>query len=71
MTLQLTRADTVNVEITWSAVSNVLHRVQYQPDLNASTWNDLIGDVLAGGSTASKTDIRATTNRFCQVQVSP
>jgi hypothetical protein len=60
-----------NVVITWSAVSNGIYRVQYEPFLNATNWTDLIGDVLSSGSTASKTDIQTTTNRFYRVQVVP
>jgi hypothetical protein len=69
--LPLTFAGTTNVVITWSTVSNGLYRVQYKSDLNATTWTDLIGDVLASGSTASKTDIKTATNRFYRVQVLP
>ena len=60
-----------NVVITWSAVSNGTYRLQYKPFLNATNWTDLIGDVLSSGSTASKTDIKTTTNRFYRVQVVP
>jgi hypothetical protein len=60
-----------NVLITWSAVSNGNYRVQYKPFLNATTWSDLIGDVLPSGSTASKTDLQTPTNRFYRVQVVP
>jgi hypothetical protein len=57
--------------ITWSAVSNATYRVQYKGDLSVTNWTDLIGDVLAGGSTASKTDLKTTTNRFYRVQMLP
>jgi hypothetical protein len=67
----LTGAGTPNVVITWSAVSNVSYRIQYKSDLGATNWTDLIGDVLASGSTASKTDLRTTANRFYRVQVLP
>jgi MBG domain (YGX type) len=60
-----------NVVISWSAVSNGTYRVQYQPVLNATNWTDLIGDVTATGSTASKTDSLTTTNRFYRVRVQP
>jgi hypothetical protein len=69
--LSLTGAGTTNAVITWSAVSNATYRVQHKPDLNTTNWTDLIGDVLASGSTASKTDIETTTNRFYRIQVLP
>jgi uncharacterized protein involved in high-affinity Fe2+ transport len=69
--LALTSAATTNVVITWNAVSNTTYRVQYKGVLSATNWTDLIGDVLAGGSTASKTDLKTTTNRFYRVQVLP
>jgi hypothetical protein len=34
-------------------------------------WTDLLGDVLASGSLASKTDPKTTTNRFYRIQVLP
>ncbi len=57
--------------ITWTALSNGTYRVQYKSDLNATSWTNLVGDVTATGSTASKTDIRTTTNRFYRLQVLP
>jgi hypothetical protein len=67
----LTGAGTANVVITWTAASNVTYRVQYKSDLAAANWTDLVGDVTATGSTASKTDVRTTTNRFYRLQVLP
>ena len=69
--LPLTRVGTTNIVITWSAVSNGTYRVQYNPVLNTTNWTDLIGDVIATGSTASKTDAMTTTNRFYRVRVLP
>ena len=57
-----------NVVITWTAFSNATYRVQFNSNLNAATWTDLDGDVVAGASTASKTDV-LTTNRFYRIQV--
>jgi hypothetical protein len=62
---------TTNVVITWSAVSNGNYRVQYNSDLNTTNWTALSEDVTASGSLASKTDIKASTNRFYRVQVVP
>jgi hypothetical protein len=69
--LPLTLVGTTNVVISWSTVSNGTYRVQYKPVLNATNWTDLVGDVTATGSTASKTDILTTSNRFYRVQVLP
>ena len=69
--LSLTGMGTPSVVITWSAVSNATYRVQYKTDLNAPTWTDLDGDVLASGNLASKTDLNTPTNRFYRVGVSP
>jgi hypothetical protein len=69
--LSLTRAGTTNIAITWSAVSNGTYRVQFNPVLNTTNWTDLAGDVIATGSTASKTDTMTTTNRFYRVRVLP
>ena len=69
--LPLARLGTTNIVIMWTAVSNATYRVQYNPVLNTTNWTALVGDVIATGSTASKTDILATTNRFYRVQVLP
>jgi hypothetical protein len=69
--LGLTSAGPTDVLITWSAVSNATYRVQYKGVLSATNWSDLSGDLLAVGSTAFKTDIKTTTNRFCRIQVTP
>ena len=69
--LTLTSAGTNNVVITWSAVSNATYRVQHKGLLSITNWTDLAGDVVAAGSTASKTDLKTTTNRFYRVQVVP
>ena len=59
------------VVITWTSVSNVNYRVQYNPLLTTTNWIDLIGEVVASGRTASKTDSMTRTNRFYRVQVWP
>ena len=59
-----------NVVITWSAVSNATYRVQFKADLTAP-WTDLPGDVLAAGSTASKTDAPTSNSGFYRIQVLP
>jgi hypothetical protein len=69
MIRSLAVAGPLDVVITWSAVSNGIYRVQYQPVLGTTNWTDLIGDVTATGNTASKNDSRTPTNRFYRVQV--
>jgi trimeric autotransporter adhesin len=69
--LSLTGASTANVLLTWSAVSNANYRVQFKSDLKTTNWADLDGDVTAIGSTASKIDIKTTTNRVYRVKVLP
>jgi hypothetical protein len=69
--LPLTFSGTEGVVVTWNAISNVTYRVQYTPDFGSAAWADLIGDVVAAGNTASKTDIRTATNRFYRVRVAP
>jgi hypothetical protein len=71
MMLPLTRVGTTNIVITWTSVSNATYRVQYNPVLRATNWTDLVGDVIATGSTASKTDILTVTNRLYRVRVLP
>jgi hypothetical protein len=60
-----------NVVITWSAVSNGNYRVQFKSILNATNWTDLTGNVLSSGTTASKTDIKTSINRFYRIQILP
>jgi hypothetical protein len=59
-----------NVVITWSAVSNATYRVQFKANLS-DAWTSLAGDVLATGSTASKTDAPTTSTGFYRIQVLP
>jgi hypothetical protein len=66
-----TLLSTTEVLISWTAVSNRVYRVQYNPVLGTTNWTDLAGDVTAIGNTASKNDIRTSTNRFYRVQVLP
>jgi hypothetical protein len=69
--LSPTRSGTTNIVITWTSVSNAIYRVQFNPVLGTTNWTDILGDVTATGSTASKTDILTTSNRFYRVQVLP
>jgi hypothetical protein len=69
--LPLAFVNRTNVVISWSAASNGNYRVQYISTLGSTSWSNLIGDVTATGSTASKTDTLTTSNRFYRVQVLP
>jgi hypothetical protein len=55
--------------VRWTAVSNGVYRVQYNPDLVPTNWTDLPGDITATDSVASKRDIITTGNRFYRVMV--
>jgi hypothetical protein len=54
--LSLKDAGTSNVVLSWSAVSNVTYRVQYQANLVGTNWVDLAPDVTAMNTTASATN---------------
>ena len=69
--VSLTRLGATNIELTWNAISNAMHRVQYKEDLNSTIWTDLAGDVLASADTASKTDVLTDKNRVYRVQLLP
>jgi hypothetical protein len=57
-----------SVNLTWTAVTGVNYRLQYNTNLAGTNWTAVAGDVLAGGSTASKTDSPATNaTRFYRV----
>ena len=44
-----------HVQLTWSAISNQVYRVQYTTNLN-TTWYSLPGDITATGPTCTKLD---------------
>lgn len=71
--LRISPVVSTNVTLSWSAISGNQYRVQYSTDLLVTNWNNLSGDVIAGGSTASKMDglSTTTTNRFYRVLVLP
>ena len=43
----------------------------YFAEILREDWTDLLGDVIATGSTASKTDVLTTTNRFYRFRLFP
>ena len=68
----LTGAGTASVSIQWSAVSNVIYRVQYTSNLNTGAWVDITPDVTAAGNTASATDNPAGASlRFYRILIVP
>ncbi len=69
--LQLADSGNGNLLITWSTVTNGTYRVQFNAQLGTTNWLDLPGDVTAAGLTASKQDIKTTTNRFYRIKVVP
>jgi hypothetical protein len=60
-----------NALLTWTAVSNVTYRLEFNPDLTPSNWNVLPGDIIGLSNTASKQDTLVASNRFYRVQVLP
>jgi hypothetical protein len=60
-----------NVLLSWAAVSNILYRLEFNPDLTPSNWTALPGDVLSTSTNASKLDPLTPSNRFYRVRVLP
>lgn len=44
------------VTITWTSIAGTVYRLQYKTNLTDPTWLSVPGDVVASGSTVSKTD---------------
>lgn len=61
-----------DLKLTWTAVSNVTYRLEFNPDLaNLTNWNAVPGDVTAATNTASKLDPLTSSNRFYRTRVLP
>jgi hypothetical protein len=60
-----------NVLLSWSAISNITYRLEYNSDLGLTNWNGLPGDVTAVSTSASKLDTLTPSNRFYRVRVLP
>lgn len=60
-----------NINLIWTANSNITYRLEYNSDLNPSNWTALPGDVIGVSNTASKQDARTSSNRFYRVRVAP
>lgn len=56
------------VTLSWSAISGLTYRVQFNDDLGTTNWMDLPPDITATNLTASKTDVVGTNGfRFYRV----
>jgi hypothetical protein len=60
-----------NILLTWTASSNFIYRLEFNPVLPASNWNAVPGDVTTSSNTASKLDSLTSSNRYYRVQVFP
>ena len=70
--LAIGRAGSSAVTLTWSAISGMTYRVEYNPNFSTATWSGLPPDVMATGSTASKTDNPSSAiQRFYRVVLLP
>ena len=61
----------LDVKLTWTAVSNITYRLEFNPDLAPSNWTALPTDVIGVSNTASKLDALTPSNRFYRVRVLP
>jgi hypothetical protein len=60
------------VNISWSALSNRIYRLQYKPDINDSNWIDLFPVIPATGPTAAAADSSGvSTQRFYRILLLP
>jgi hypothetical protein len=61
-----------NTTVVWLATSNLVYRLQSKTSLSDSNWVDISGDIVASGSTASKTDpITPVSKKFYRVVLLP
>jgi hypothetical protein len=60
-----------NINLTWTAISNLTYRLEFKSDLNPINWTAVPGDIIATTNQASKSDILTRSNRFYRVQVLP
>ena len=58
-----------NVQLTWTAVSNITYLVQYRNDLQAASWTDLPPAVTATNVTADFAEPISQANRFYRIKV--
>jgi YD repeat-containing protein len=59
--------------IQWQSVSGKTYRVQYKDTLSTASWNNISGDITAGGNVASKVDSTPPTqgHRYYRVVLVP
>jgi hypothetical protein len=60
-----------DIKLTWTAISNATYRVEFNPDLNLTSWIAVQGDVTALTNTASKLDPLTPSNRLYRVRILP
>jgi hypothetical protein len=56
---------------TWTAISNVTYRMEYETNLVSTNWTMIPGDVTTTSNTASKPHPVPATNRFYRVRALP
>jgi photosystem II stability/assembly factor-like uncharacterized protein len=60
------------VSVSWSATSGLAYRLQVNTNLATTNWLDVPGDVVAGGTLVSKTNVPApTAGAFYRIRVLP
>jgi len=57
-----------NVVLTWTAIPGLRYRAVFKDNLGQPNWNDLAGDVVAAGQTATKTDTPGAQQRFYRIR---
>jgi hypothetical protein len=60
-----------NILLTWKAASNATYRVEFNPDLKASKWNAVPGDVISLGNLATKLEPLTLSNCVYRVRLLP
>jgi len=60
-----------DIRLTWTAVSNINYRVEFNSDSTLTNWISLAGDVLSLSNKAAKLDSMTSSNRFYRVRVLP
>ena len=60
-----------SVTLTFTTQPGLRYRVQFKDDLADPEWSDLPGDVIATGTTSSKSDSPGVSQRFYRVMLVP
>jgi hypothetical protein len=60
-----------NIHLNWTAVPNIIYRIEFNEDLNSTNWIALPGDVPAASDSASKQDALSSLHRFYRVRALP